>query len=43
MATNYWCHVCYTTVPASEAKTHVHKKDAPAYSDPKSKWFKGKK
>ncbi len=26
---SYWCHVCYRTVPASEASTHQHDKDAP--------------
>jgi hypothetical protein len=25
----YWCHVCWRTVPASEAATHVHDKNAP--------------
>ena len=23
---SYWCHICYRTVPASEATTHVHDK-----------------
>jgi len=26
---SYWCHVCYTTVPASQAASHVHAEDAP--------------
>jgi hypothetical protein len=25
----FWCHVCWRTVPASQAATHQHDADAP--------------
>jgi Zn finger protein HypA/HybF involved in hydrogenase expression len=39
----YWCHVCYRTVPASEASTHVHDKQCGSCGGKDGKHSKGGK